>query len=159
MKVMAMRRPEPSPEEEAAVKAAFPVDTAMEYLESHSPNYLEHAAACERELDPATDIVLLPKDRPVPEVAMQKGYRHVTLTPSGLKMLVGLIPEFVDFTPELTMADALAARRDQEIARMGTLQLAYDVVSGNAPAYPDANIEELRVLMEMIGDLRRRLNK
>ncbi len=50
-----------------------------------------------QELKP--DVVLLPKDRPIPAAAMEHGIVHVAVVGGKLCKLLPLVPQFEDYVP------------------------------------------------------------
>lgn len=70
---------------------------AFDIFGSNPADYREHAANCER-LRP--DLVVLPTEKTVPSLAMERGFAHVAISPEGVQKLVRVVPEFVPFTPE-----------------------------------------------------------
>jgi len=95
-------------EERIAFERAFP-GRSVEYRRVDSRDYLEHANLCGR-LRPA--VVLLPRDRPIPSLAMERGFPHVTITSDG--KLIELQPLEPQFKP-YTGPSALQSHKDQEI--------------------------------------------
>lgn len=83
-------------DEIAAVRAMFP-DKEVVFRRTDPQDYQEHAAQCE-ELQPAA--VLLPRERPIPSLAMEKGFQHIAFTPNGLMELKSLNPTFRPFVPK-----------------------------------------------------------
>src|SRR5438105_1246839 len=82
--------------EAKALHEAYP-GKELEFRTIHPQDYREHDAICQ-ELNPA--VVLLPKDRPIPSLAMEWGVPHVALLPNGqLSELLPLIPQFKPFVP------------------------------------------------------------
>lgn len=83
--------------ERAALTAAFP-GHEVEFVTTNPRDYEEHAADCER-LKP--HVVLLPRERPIPSLAMERGVAHVTVGPDGyLVKLLPLVPQFQPFVHE-----------------------------------------------------------
>lgn len=75
----------------------FPGDEIV-FRRTDPRDYKEHAAQCD-ELKPA--FVLLPLERPIPSVAMEKGFQHVVIDPQGdLIELEPLAPKFKPFIPK-----------------------------------------------------------
>ena len=93
--VMILRRSENdlTPEEKAAFEQSFP-GCKIEYVSSNPVDCYEHEKNC-KEIKP--DAVLLPKDKPIPVLAMEQGFAHVTLTPGGLLQLKKITPDFAPF--------------------------------------------------------------
>src|SRR5262245_4649652 len=123
MEVMAMRRPRGNKQEQAAIAGAHPGEE-IRYFRRDPADYMQHHANCTATLNPDVDLVLLPRERSVPSLAMERGFRHVTLTPDGLMMLVGLEPEFVPYRAGMTMAAALAQHREEEKQELRALNEA-----------------------------------
>lgn len=96
--VIILRRDESqlSQEEVAAIKAKFPGKQVV-FKRTDPRDYKEHAAQCE-ELQPT--VVILPLERPIPSVAMEKGFQHIAFTPQGLLELDPLVPKFKPFVPK-----------------------------------------------------------
>lgn len=62
-----------------------------------SRDYLKHDQLC---AEIGTRLVLLPKDRPIPSKAMERGVAHVIVSPDGKLMeLLPLRPEFKQYEP------------------------------------------------------------
>ena len=97
MKIFVLRKAL-SPEEEVMIRSKLP-GKEIEFQVVHSQDYLEHAETC-RVLNPEEgDFVILPKDRPIPSLAIEQGVPHVALTKDGLMELLPLKPEFKPFVP------------------------------------------------------------
>ena len=99
IKVLILRRAESelTVGERAALTAAFP-DQKFEFVTTNPRDYEEHAVDCAR-LEPR--VVLLPRERPLPSLAMEHGFVHVTVGPDGyLHKLLPLIPKFEHFVSE-----------------------------------------------------------
>lgn len=86
-----------SAEEKSAIEKAL--GTIPKFVRTDPADYLEHDQQCQ-ELNPA--IVLLPKEKPLPSAAMERGVPHVIVTPEGLQVLTPLKPVFLPFTPSLS---------------------------------------------------------
>lgn len=97
MKVFLLRS-ELSPEEEAMIRKNFP-GKEIEFRVVQSRDYLEHAKTCEELNHKEGDFVVLPKDRPIPSLAMEQGIPHVIITQNGLMELLPLEPKFKPFEP------------------------------------------------------------
>ncbi|TSC55631.1 MAG: hypothetical protein G01um101418_786 [Parcubacteria group bacterium Gr01-1014_18] len=69
----------------------------LEFKSSFPKDFMEHAETC-RKIKP--DVVILPKDRPIPAVAMEEGFAHVVLTKDEVKELLPLQPQFKPFIPK-----------------------------------------------------------
>ena len=98
IRVLLMRRDQQSLtfEELRVLEESFP-DCDLNFQRSDARDYLEHEKICE-EFKP--DLVLLPREKPIPSTAMQKGFRHVTFTPDGkLLELKAINPVLVPFQP------------------------------------------------------------
>lgn len=95
--VVILRRDEKDlkPEEIVAIRNAFP-GKEVKFRRTDPRDYREHAAQCE-EFGPAA--VILPLERPIPSLAMEKGFQHVVFTPNGLMELEPLVPTFKPFQP------------------------------------------------------------
>ena len=68
----------------------------FEFHSSYPHDYRDHAENC-RKLNP--DVVILPKDRPIPSLAMEEGFIHVAFTELGILELEPLTPKFKPFVP------------------------------------------------------------
>lgn len=90
--VLVLRR-EPDLNEIAAIQRKFP-GKQLVFKTINPADYKEHAAICE-EMKP--DVVLLPKDRPIPSLAMEKGFPHVALFNGDVMELLPLMPQFKPF--------------------------------------------------------------
>ena len=95
VKVLLMRRDELEEAERKALSIHFP-DREIRLASSASADYVQHAAACE-EYQPL--LTFLPKDRPVPSLAMQRGFIHVALVDGKLMRLVALVPQWEEYKP------------------------------------------------------------
>lgn len=95
-KILLVRGKALTSEEFAIIQAAFPGEK-LDLVPTSPLDYLDHAENCRIE---KPDVVVLPKDRPVPSLAMQEGFAHVVITPDGLKELLPLVPEFKPFKPK-----------------------------------------------------------
>ena len=96
VRILLMRRDRLDESELEALREMFPVGTEFEFLRIDSVDYIEHDRLC-TELKP--DYVWLPRDLPIPVLAMSKGYRHIAKTSAGIKQLKEVVPVFVDFEP------------------------------------------------------------
>lgn len=85
-----------TPEEIALIREKFP-GREIDFRRTDPRDYREHAAQCD-ELKP--EMVLLPLERPIPSLAMEKGFQHVAITPNGLMELLPLEPKFRLFEPK-----------------------------------------------------------
>lgn len=96
--VVVLRRDATSltPEEIALIREKFP-DQEVDFRRTDPRDYKEHAAQCD-ELQPA--MVLLPLERPIPSLAMEKGFPHVAITADGIMELLPLVPTFKPFEPK-----------------------------------------------------------
>lgn len=61
-----------------------------------SENYIQHDQICYN-LKPAA--VILPMDKPIPQLAMEHGVPHIALGEEGVQELVGMTVEFKPFDP------------------------------------------------------------
>ena len=96
--VLVLRR-ELDPQEVVALQEKFP-GKELELLTIHPEDFRQHAAICEgyKDLKP---IVFLPRERPIPSLAMERGVPHVALLPNGqLSELLPLVPQFKPFEPK-----------------------------------------------------------
>lgn len=87
-----------SDEEKRLLQEAFP-GREIEFMRTDPRDYKEHAAQCDQ-IQPAA--VVLPGERPIPVLAMEKGFAHVAFTPDGLVELEieQLRPIFKPFIPQ-----------------------------------------------------------
>ena len=84
-----------SPEELERLCETFP-DQEIHISRVDPVDYIEHAQLCD-ELEPA--VVFLPRERPIPSLAMEHGFSHVTFGPDGsLVELQPMNPSFKPFT-------------------------------------------------------------
>ncbi|TSC73101.1 MAG: hypothetical protein G01um101438_124 [Parcubacteria group bacterium Gr01-1014_38] len=125
-----------SDKEKQTLQEAFP-GREIEYTRTDPRDYKEHAAQCE-EFKPAA--VLLPLERPIPSLAMEKGVPHVAITPNGLMELQPLVPSFKAFIPRGIEeqwdreADEILAREKEEAALDKRIdQLATDLAAEEKP--------------------------
>jgi hypothetical protein len=81
-----------SDSQRALLTRQFP--EGIEFRRIDSTNYLEHDELCKK-LDPAA--VILPKDRPIPVLAIEHGYPHLVFSSTELMELVRLQPELKPF--------------------------------------------------------------
>lgn len=89
MLIMILRRSRLDADELAALTVKFP-DTEFEFVAANPADYGEHAVLCDK-LQP--DLVFLPR-YPIPSLAMEKGYKHVTARNGELMELLALGPAF-----------------------------------------------------------------
>ena len=84
-KVLLLRRDESdlSEGERTAFQAKWPGEE-LKFVRTDPKDFKEHAEDCTR-IQP--DAVVLPVERPIPYLAMQAGFKHVTLGPDGTKLL------------------------------------------------------------------------
>jgi len=112
--VLMMRR---SPEDlnagqDAAIRDLF-LGCQVTFERIDPVDYLEHAAIC-RKLKP--DMVLLPREQPVPSLAMEEGFTHCVVSPDGTVMrLLPITPQFVPFASDKPEGDQPADVIDEEI--------------------------------------------
>lgn len=84
-------------EERDGILAAFQGKEVV-FKRTDPKDFLEHAEQC-RELKPHA--VILPRERPIPAVAMEEGFQHVTVLPDqGVVELEPLVPKFKPFQPK-----------------------------------------------------------
>ena len=95
--VILLRRDSDSlaPEEISAIRAKFPGRTVM-FRRTDPQDYQEHAIDCQR-LNPGA--VILPRERPIPSLAMELGYAHVAFVDGEYRELLPLVPQFKGFVP------------------------------------------------------------
>lgn len=87
-----------TPEEKSAIIAAFPGKDVV-FHRTDPRDFEEHAAHC-RQLSPVA--VVLPRECPIPAVAMEEGFQHITVLPGrGVVELEPLVPSFKMFVPKL----------------------------------------------------------
>lgn len=92
--IIVMRRDKPTLEERLALQEKFPKDE-FHFIRTDPKDYIEHDELCKKH---NADVVLLPREKPIPVQAMERGVAHVTLVPGkGLSMLVELHPILVPF--------------------------------------------------------------
>ena len=61
-------------------------------------DFQQHAEQC-RQLKPAA--VILPRERPIPALAMEEGFQHITVFAGrGVVELEPLVPQFKEFVPK-----------------------------------------------------------
>jgi len=100
--VLVLRRgPEDlSPEEKSVLESTFP-GKQCKYVQMDPVDYLEHAADCRtiRDQGWAAVICYLPKERPIPSLAMEEGTAHVLVIDAKLQELLPLVPQFKVYTP------------------------------------------------------------
>ena len=81
--------------EKKSIEEKFP--EGVEYQRVDPADFLEHDRLC-RELNPVA--VLLPRERPIPTLAIEHGFSHVIVDPEGVVMeLQPLYPQFIKFKP------------------------------------------------------------
>ena len=83
-----------SPTEKECIALLYP--EGVEYRRIDLADYLDHNRICQ-ELHPVA--VILPKEKPIPSLAMENGYRHITFSAQGPIELLPLRPEFKPFIP------------------------------------------------------------
>jgi AmiR/NasT family two-component response regulator len=86
-----------TPAETAAIEEKFP-DCEIVYVRADPKDCVQHKEWCDEH---KPDVVVLPKERPIPSMAMEAGFKHIVLTPVGAKQLEPLVPTFCEFIPEL----------------------------------------------------------
>ena len=88
------------PAEREGILAAFP-DHEIEFRRTDPRDFREHFAQCEQ-LKPAA--VILPRERPIPSLAMEHGYRHIAFIPceGQVRELEPMNPSFKPFIPPPT---------------------------------------------------------
>ncbi len=94
-KILILRRDESDllPEERKELGKAFPGDV-LEFYRIDPADCHEHDRIC-RELNATT--VILPRERPIPEIAMERGVVHLTLADGKLQKLTKINVEFSPF--------------------------------------------------------------
>ena len=90
MKIIVLRRDVPTGEEFAALRRQFP-RKILNFVRTDPPDYHEHYNDCVRL---KADAVLLPENRPIPSLAMEKGFRHLTVSRGQLLELQTIDPVF-----------------------------------------------------------------
>ncbi len=83
------------PHEVAAVENAFPGRNIC-WVRIDSCDHIEHDNNCAKI---NTYLVVLPKDKPIPSTAMERGVVHVDLSTGKIRKLNPLKPEFEDYVP------------------------------------------------------------
>lgn len=93
--ILLLRQNPPSPEVHKLIEEAFGESFAL--FQSNPRDYLEHAKDCER-IKP--HFVLLPAERPIPSLAMERGVRHLFVGADGvLHELLGIEVKSRPFAP------------------------------------------------------------
>jgi hypothetical protein len=95
--VIVLRRDpeEISGQERLALEKKFPGRQLL-FCRTDPRDYREHAAQCE-ELKPQA--VVLPLERPIPSLAMERGIPHVVFVGGECKRLLPLEAQFAEFNP------------------------------------------------------------
>lgn len=83
-----------SSHEMSLLRQAFP-NRELRLLRSDPTNYRDHAAECEARRPAA---VLLPMERPIPSLALERGHLHLFFSESTLMQLKGLQLDAVPFS-------------------------------------------------------------
>jgi hypothetical protein len=150
IRVMLMRRDGIGPDEAQSLASFYPEGTEFEIVRRDPVNYLEHLTMCE-EFEP--DVVILPREKPVPILAMDKGYAHISMTPLGFRRLLRVPPDFVPFVPGLPLPKIAT---DQE--RLEALGMAIaDVGALSARFRNSERTAATAILNEMYDEIQRRL--
>lgn len=152
--VLVMRRDpdELTSQEHAAIRRCFP-GCSFVFRREDPADYQEHAELCEKH---KPDVVMLPKDRPVPSLAMERGFAHCVVSESGEVMkLLPITPQFVPFTTEKSEAvtdEAPAEDTGSDETRfteiIGYVEIANDGIpsfSFDRPEEASGEVVELRV--------------
>ena len=85
-----------SPEEHEAYAYAFSGREVV-FVRMDSQDCYDHDRACQAL---GAEVVVLPKDRPIPSIAMDRGIQHITFVPGqGIVELEPLRPTFKPFVP------------------------------------------------------------
>ena len=69
----------------------------LEFRTSQPADFAEHLVDCH---DAKADVVVLPREMPIPAAAMKEGFVHVAFTPNGIEELVSINPVFKPFNPK-----------------------------------------------------------
>ena len=92
-KIILLRRDYPDITEMTALQEFFP-DDDLHFIRTDPVDHLEHDLLCSLH---GAEVVLLPREKPIPATAMARGVRHLAVLPSGeLKRLVRITPMFAD---------------------------------------------------------------
>lgn len=94
--VMRRELAELTEDELGMIREKFP-GRELRFLRIDPEDYKEHADIC-RERKPA--MVLLPRERPIPSLAMEEGFQHCAFTRDGLMELEPMQPSFRPFRPK-----------------------------------------------------------
>lgn len=89
MRILLLRRDRLNEQEVAELQNKFP-GMDFEFRRSDALDFEVHAFMCQQF---RPDLVILPKEKPIPAEAMEKGFKHVTFTPKGLATLTKLSAE------------------------------------------------------------------
>lgn len=146
IRVMLMRRDDLDDNEKQALQALYPGDE-LDIFRSDPVDFRDHLRMCE-EFKP--DVVVLPREKPVPVLAMEKGYVHITMTPKGFMRLLRVVPDFVEFKLGVSLPEIA-----NDLYR-------YNVLCGvihELERSDRVKEHELNVLQQMSDELRRRLDK
>jgi hypothetical protein len=93
--ILILRRDEANllPEEKTQLENAFPGDE-IEFQRIDPTDCHEHDRMCD---EYKANAVILPLERPIPEIAMKRGVVHLTLAGGKLQKLVSIKAEFSPF--------------------------------------------------------------
>ncbi len=149
VKVILMRRDDLTEEESNSLLSFYPPATEFEIVRRDPVDFREHLTMC---LEFQPDVVILPREKPVPILAMEQGFAHISMTPMGFRRLLKVPPDFVDFVPGASLP-SLAS----EAARTNALELAISIMSGECPVVPEVNESEIAALTEILEEHKRRL--
>jgi hypothetical protein len=87
------------PAEKVGIQQKFPGRKVV-FKRIDPKDYIECDRMCQ-ELGPSLAAVILPLDRPIPALAMQRGVPFVVITKGDVRRLKPLNPEFEEFVPKL----------------------------------------------------------
>jgi hypothetical protein len=133
VKVILMRRDKLDDNEEATLLQSYPEGTVFEFYPTDPVDYLAHMKHCER-IKP--DVVVLPREKPVPVDAMKAGFAHISMTPNGFQRLSRVDAHFIPFVPGQPVRVGFGMG-----SRLGALEFAIEVLR-QAGARDNADVLE-----------------
>lgn len=144
IRVMLMRRDDLDDNEKKALQELYP-GHEFDPFRTDPMDFRDHLRICE---ESKPDVVILPREKPVPVLAMEKGFVHVTMTPKGFMRLLRVVPDFVEFKPGEQVPELAGDLYRHNVLCGVVHELEH---SGRGKEH------ELNVLRQMCDELRRQL--
>jgi hypothetical protein len=145
IRLMLLRRDHRTPGE---LEALYPEGVEIEQFRSDPVNHIDHDVNTRTNWNVEHDVVLLPREAPIPATAMKRGVIHVTETPRGIMRLVSMQVNLIPFVPGEPLP-YLSSDQD----RLEALDASIEALDST---FFDSR-DHIAIIKEMRDEIRRRL--